>query len=400
MLTAPLILDSPSDPGHALTRIDIQPDSGMDESWLQGLLYRHPGLLPAAHFDSSYAPLLALGREVPTARGPIDNLYVSPEGIITVVETKLWKNPGKHRTVVAQILDYAKELKGWSYDTLAAAVLSSSRRMKETEQPSLEDRVKPALAAASLELADFQEAVVKNLATGNMLLLIVGDRVSPNVALMSDAVQGAPGFDFTIGLIEMQMYATTGSAPWPLFVVSDVAGKTVEKTRGVIRVVYEQSKPEVLVEPLNEASLENTETIDWGLFLSSVPTDLKPAYEKAHEDWESVGRIWCSKSRIYFAVDIGDSTHRFVQTKEGYIELYARSYFNKIEGLDSSIYEQYEKRLQASVPAAKTLYAHKVRIPWRDLSVDDLSVVFDAAIELARAVQGALRKLFVNKDRV
>ena len=389
---APVILDSSSDDGRALTRIDIQPDSGMDEAWLQGLLYRHPNLLPVAHFDRSYGPLLPLGREVSTARGPIDNLYVSPEGILTVVETKLWKNPDKHRTVVAQILDYAKELKSWSYDTLSAAVLSSSRRMKETEHPSLEDRVKPALAKASLELADFQEALVKNLASGNMLLLIVGDRVSPNVALMTDAVQGAPGFDFTIGLIEMQMYATTGSAPWPLFVVSDVVGRTVEKTRGVIRVVYEQSKPEVLVDPLNEASLETARSIDWSLFLSSVPMDLKPAYEKAHEAWESIGWIWCGKSRIYFAVDIGDSTHRFVQTKEGYIELYARSYFNKIEGLDSSIYEQYEKRLQASVPAAKTLYAHKVRIPWRDLSGDDLSVIFDAAVELATAVQEASRK--------
>jgi hypothetical protein len=188
MATTPLILSSSQGPGLPLRRLDIQPGSGMDEAWLQALLYQRPELLPAGHFDDAYAPLIPLGREVPTPRGPIDNLYVSPEGFLTVVETKLWKNPEKHRTVVAQVLDYAKELAAWSYDDLAAAVQSASRSRGTPDGTSLEARVRPELARQSIDFVDFQEGVVENLAAGNMLLLIVGDRVSPNVALLADAV--------------------------------------------------------------------------------------------------------------------------------------------------------------------------------------------------------------------
>ena len=125
------------------------------------------------------------------ARTSIDNLYVSPEGGITVVETKLWKNPEKHRTVVAQVIDYAKELATWDYDQLCAAVLASSRKRGE-ETASLEAKVAIALSNADVELHEFQENVATCLAEGNFLLLIVGDRVSPNIALLTKAIQSAP----------------------------------------------------------------------------------------------------------------------------------------------------------------------------------------------------------------
>jgi hypothetical protein len=38
------------------------------------------------------------------------------------VETKLWRNPEAHRTVVAQILEYAKNLTSWDYDSVDKAV--------------------------------------------------------------------------------------------------------------------------------------------------------------------------------------------------------------------------------------------------------------------------------------
>ena len=60
--------------------------------------------------STGFSPPRTVGREVLTAAGLIDVLYVSPAGLVTIVETKLWRNPEARREVVGQILDYAKEL--------------------------------------------------------------------------------------------------------------------------------------------------------------------------------------------------------------------------------------------------------------------------------------------------
>lgn len=49
-------------------------------------------------------------------------LYVTPTGRLAVVEAKLWRNPEARRKVIAQILDYAKELSRWSYETIDARI--------------------------------------------------------------------------------------------------------------------------------------------------------------------------------------------------------------------------------------------------------------------------------------
>ncbi len=168
--SAPILLNSLSDSGRRLSCIESKVNDPKSEGWLQELLYAHPDLLTADQFDELYVPPVPIGREVETSRGPIDNLSVSPDGGITIVETKLWKNPEKHRTVVAQVIDYAKVLATWDYDQLCSAVLTSSRRRGEETQPLLEEKIAPALSPAGLEMHEFQENVAAWLAGGNFLL--------------------------------------------------------------------------------------------------------------------------------------------------------------------------------------------------------------------------------------
>ena len=163
MKAVPVILNSFDDVGRRLVRIQAQPNDPKDEAWLQEILYSHPELLPVNEIDDFYAPPISIGREVGTDRGPIDNLYVSPVGGITIVETKLWKNPDKHRTVVAQVIDYAKELATWDYDRLCEAILQSSRHRGEKENVSLEDKVAETLKSSEIPLHEFQEGVATSL---------------------------------------------------------------------------------------------------------------------------------------------------------------------------------------------------------------------------------------------
>ncbi len=76
------------------------------EDWLQNLLFRHASLLPLKDIGTDFSPGIPVGREIANT----DLLLVSPAGAITIVETKLWRNPEAHRTVVAQILEYARSL--------------------------------------------------------------------------------------------------------------------------------------------------------------------------------------------------------------------------------------------------------------------------------------------------
>ena len=62
------------------------------ERELQLILASHAELLPVTHFDPLYGPPVCIGREVATGAGPLDLLYLSPSGYLTVVETKLWKS--------------------------------------------------------------------------------------------------------------------------------------------------------------------------------------------------------------------------------------------------------------------------------------------------------------------
>lgn len=267
----PVLINSPDDDGRKLLRIEAKPGDPKDENWLQELLFRHPDLLPVDEFDDMFAPAVPIGREVRSGRGPIDNLYISPTGGITIVETKLWKNPEKHRTVVAQIIDYAKELAKWTYDDLAKAVLTASRTRDETQNSSLEEKVAASLKQFSVTPLDFQEGVQENLKHGNFLLLIVGDRIAPNVALLTEAIHTVPGLGFQLGLVEIRLHPLDAEKEWPLIVVPDVVGRTVEKLRGIVRVRYKQEKPVVFVDIEDEVDAD--EILTQSIFLEKVTAE-------------------------------------------------------------------------------------------------------------------------------
>ena len=85
-------------------------NESLDERTVQELILRNPECLPISEIDESYNPIMPVCKELNTTVGPLDILMVSPNGELTIIETKLWRNPKARREVVAQILDYAKEL--------------------------------------------------------------------------------------------------------------------------------------------------------------------------------------------------------------------------------------------------------------------------------------------------
>lgn len=391
MKSTPLLLNSLDDAGRRLTRIEATAHDAKNEAWLQELLYRHPELLPADEFDERFASLIPIGREIQTSRGPIDNLYVSAEGGITIVETKLWKNPEKHRTVVAQIIDYAKELATWDYDQLCEAVLASSRRRGETEKASLEDKVAAALASEGVALHEFQERLAACLSEGAFLLLIVGDRISPNIALLTKAIQSAPGLGFTLGLAEMQLYEVKGGNEWPLIVVPEVVGRTVEHIRGVVQVKYTQEKPAIAVEIEESHSVSEITGLDRTLFLKSIPKDLSQTYEEGMDEWERLGgRLHITNKMIFWKISPAALTDPYssnlIQSNLDSVTVVNHKSFKRWYP-ESSLHDEYLNRLSASSIAVNFARNEKVWIRYVNISADDLRVILSAGTWLANTLR-------------
>lgn len=72
--------------------------NSFDETLLQELIDATPNVLPIHEYLPSTTTLFSLGREVPVnlggKEGFIDNLLVTNDGHLVIVETKLYRNPG------------------------------------------------------------------------------------------------------------------------------------------------------------------------------------------------------------------------------------------------------------------------------------------------------------------
>jgi hypothetical protein len=239
---APVILDDPESGG---TRV-LSPISGteapVDERTLQGLIAAHPELIPVDEMEPAFGPLVCLGQEVPTPAGPADVLYTSPQGYLTLVETKLWRNPQARREVVGQIVDYAKELANWSFDDLDSAVRQAIQPEGLAGNGILE------LLEAQDQLGDESQVidtVTRNLQRGRLLLLIVGDGIRERVEAISSYLQDTPGLHFSLALLELALYQMEPGQEWPVLVQPRLVARTVEVVRAVVNV---KAPPELEVE--------------------------------------------------------------------------------------------------------------------------------------------------------
>jgi hypothetical protein len=210
-----------------LRRVDFG-DRAIGESFLQEQLHKSPSILPVEELDDSFAPLLSLGREIES----IDNLFISPNGRITIVETKLYRNPEATRQVLAQILDYAKRLSSLTYGGFEQKCRSAlpPAPLAETSLYGLVSN--RFLQVMSQE--DFHDAVSKNLRTARFMLLVVGDGIRENLEDMLGLLNRQPQMLFTFGLVEMQIYESD-LIPGRL-IVPHLVARTNEIVRAVVRI--------------------------------------------------------------------------------------------------------------------------------------------------------------------
>jgi hypothetical protein len=86
------------------------------ESEFQRLVHKNPEVILSGilEINPQYCPdtpsIISLGREIPLNSGPIDNLYIDTNAIITFVECKIYGNSSIKRQVYSQAINYASDL--------------------------------------------------------------------------------------------------------------------------------------------------------------------------------------------------------------------------------------------------------------------------------------------------
>jgi hypothetical protein len=238
---------------------------------IQTLVQTNPECLPIAEIDSLFINPVPICTELNTLAGPIDNFMVTTTGLPVLVECKLWRNPQARRELVAQILDYAKEITRWSASDLQREV---SRRLKRAGNPLLE-----LIQAAdpTVDEVEFNDALTRNLRRGRFLLLIVGDGIREGVEAIAEYLETHAGLHFSLGLIELPMFSLPDGGR---LVIPRILARTLVVTRTIVAVpdgfvvAADTPDPEKLAETDPEqVALSDEQLAFWKSFLPYIKLD-------------------------------------------------------------------------------------------------------------------------------
>jgi len=200
--------------------------------------------------------------------GPLDILYVTKQGKLVITEVKLWRNPEARRKVVAQIIDYAKELNNWDYEDLQREISRKAEQKGNVLYKLAKERW------SDLEESAFVDSVSRSLKKGDFLLLIIGDGIQEGTENIADFMNNVSQLQFTLGLIEIAIYKVPNEG---LIVQPRVLAKTVIIERTVIDLV----SAEIQVSDPNEEDEVEQEISDikkyytkfWSDYISQLQLD-------------------------------------------------------------------------------------------------------------------------------
>jgi hypothetical protein len=164
----------------------VEAEAFESEAILQGYLETFPSLIPLEGVQEHPAPLLVIGREVSVPPGSIDLLLIDTEGVLTIVETKMARNPESRRQVMGQILEYASYISRWGaadIERQAHDYLRSEPAPEELRGLSLYEALGKLVGDEEtphddiVSMDELRVKVEENLGKGRMRLIVAVDEV-------------------------------------------------------------------------------------------------------------------------------------------------------------------------------------------------------------------------------
>jgi len=219
------------------------------EACLRDMIQDHPEIMPVTMLDPSFGRVFTVAKELSLPGvGFIDVLLADERGRLIIVECKLWRNPQARREVVGQIIDYARALRGYSYESLQAQISARRRRHGNVLYELARE------AGSDLDEASFVDRVTRDLEAGRFMLLVVGDGITAGTRRIGEYLRDQPGLAFELGLIEIAEYRyTDGAGEEHVIVQPRVLAQTAVIERHVIRSEVPGLVIDTLVEPQRAA---------------------------------------------------------------------------------------------------------------------------------------------------
>lgn len=245
------------------------------EEWLQGLIQKYPQLLPIDQIEPNFGIPVPVAMEVSCTHGYIDNLFLTPNGDLILIEVKLWKNPEARREVVAQTLDYIASLSAMGFEAVQAAVLKARSDGAVSLHSLIPEHLGP------LPESDFVDAIARNLRRRRILAIIVGDGIREEAELLVDLLQSHAGAHFTLALVAITFFVNLETDD--LIAVPDTLLRTVMVERGI--VVVDDGAPVIKPVPPKPAKTISVELFDEAL--AKIAADLP---NKLHALVDELGR--------------------------------------------------------------------------------------------------------------
>jgi hypothetical protein len=368
-----------------MTRVPFD-ERQFDEGWLQDLLFRHPSLIPVDEIEPVFGPLVPIARELSTPSGPVDILYVSPEGYPTLVETKLWRNPEARRQVVAQAIDYGAQLSRWSYDELASAVKARRGDLADGDPfvRLMEEQ------AEDWDHARFVDTLARNLRLGRMLLLIVGDGIHEAVEHMAETLSRTPQLGFTLSLVEMALFRPPEKSE-PLFVQPRIVMRTREVVRAIVEV-RAGAKPEdvrVTLPPAEKPAPGGRYTLSEEAFLEKLEGETSRKIVEdlrgflADVESRGVARVGRQASLClhYIEPSTGGCFSLGNVCVDATVDMRVVAYYLRRAGFDEGIGTDYLDELARLVPRAKVKAWERKTGPFSAIKVGGRHVTIEELLQ-------------------
>ncbi len=239
----PLILPNFTETASAksLKRIRFEKDGSNDaykERWIQELVARYPNVLPIEQIEPAFTDVVSICMELPLPSGFVDNVYATPDGDLIIGETKLFRNPEARREVIGQVIDYAKDLSAFSYEDLEDAISKAEMPDGSRARPKggLYQTVSSVSGRAEMSEERFIDAVSRNLERGRFLLLVIGDGIQTGTELIARFLQQHAGMHFTLGLVELAIYALSAESGGGYLVQPRILARTKNIDRAIVRI--------------------------------------------------------------------------------------------------------------------------------------------------------------------
>lgn len=300
--SAPYLFPSNGAP-EKLERISLVGSGDIyNEAWLRDRLFQYPECLPIDEIDGSFSDLVPICCELSTNAGRIDVLYATPNGRLILLETKLWRNPQARREVIGQILDYAKELKSWSYADLQREVSKATKKAGN----SLYGIVAQHCPEKVLDEARFVDETTRNLRNGRFLLLIAGDGIREDAHAIANFLMDAGTLLFTLALVEVAIYKSS--------IGLLIQPRPIAQTEIIKRIVitpggFDDDEPS---SPSSKPSIEKPSMPFWEDFFRTlklddpeqdIPTSAHNNAAKFKFPWTS--KVWLTTYTAKSSKDIG-----------------------------------------------------------------------------------------------